>query len=241
VIIEFFESQSNIKKAAMQKFIFLVIIFMTGSIIYSQIPCKDIPTVTYLGKTYNTVQIGTQCWLRENLDAGTMIQGKQNQANNGIIEKYCYNDSTINCDKYGGLYQWAETVQYLFGTSNTTPPSKAFVGNIQGICPTGWHIPTIAEFGILATVNNDNDAVKAVGQGKGYGTGNNVSGFSALLTGNRDNSGAFYNLGNSAYFWSSMEFDEANAQYMDLFLNNSNFYFNNSVKGYGASVRCLKD
>jgi len=42
---------------------------------------------------------------------------------------------------------------------------------------TGWHIPTIAEFGILATVNNDNDAVKAVGQGKGYGTAIMLAGF----------------------------------------------------------------
>jgi len=62
-----------------------------------------------------------------------------------------------------------------------------------------------------------------------------------LLAGNRDNSGAFYNLGNSAYFWSSQEFDDSNAQYMDFSLNDSNFYFNNLSKGFGASVRCLKD
>jgi uncharacterized protein (TIGR02145 family) len=225
----------------MQKIIFLVTLFMITTIIYSQTPCPDTPTVSYSGKTYTTVKIGSQCWLKENLDVGTMIQRKQNQTNNGIIEKYCYNDSTINCDKYGGLYQWAEAVQYLYGAADTTSPTQAFTGNVQGICPTGWHIPTITELGNLSTFNYTNDAVKAIGQGKGEGTATNKSGFSALLAGYRDNNSGFFNLGNSAYIWSSLEFDAANAQYMDIFLNNSNFYFNNFDKRYGISVRCLKD
>jgi hypothetical protein len=55
-------------------------------------------TVTYMGKTYHIVQIGTQYWLKENLDVGTMILGSQNQTNNGRIDKYCYHDSVVNCD-----------------------------------------------------------------------------------------------------------------------------------------------
>ena len=53
-------------------------------------PCPGTPTVTYYGKTYNTVQIGNQCWLKENLDVGTMINtnsSSNKQTNNGIIEK----------------------------------------------------------------------------------------------------------------------------------------------------------
>jgi hypothetical protein len=46
-------------------------------------------TIDYTGKTYNTVKIGIQCWLKENLDAGTMILGSQSPSNNSIIEKYC--------------------------------------------------------------------------------------------------------------------------------------------------------
>ena len=53
---------------------------------------------------------------------------------------------THNCTTYGGLYQWAEAVQYKNGATNATSPSPAFSGNVQGICPTGWHIPTSAEF-----------------------------------------------------------------------------------------------
>jgi len=111
--------------------------------------CAGTPTVVYGNKTYNTVQIGDQCWLKENLDIGTRINGSQNQTDNGTIEKYCYNDSDANCDTYGGLYQWAEAVQYKNGATNTTSPDSAFTGNVQGICPTGWHLPTNDEFTVL--------------------------------------------------------------------------------------------
>src|ERR1035441_9850769 len=87
---------------------------------YSQNPCPNVATVDYAGKTYNTVAIGDQCWLKENLDIGTMINsinggtnGDGNQTNNGTIEKYCYNDDPANCTKYGGLYQWNEAMQYV--------------------------------------------------------------------------------------------------------------------------------
>ena len=87
-------------------------------------------TVQYEGKTYNTVLIGNQCWLKENLDVGTRINLNQSPTNNGIIEKYCYNDNPTNCDTYGGLYKWDEAMQY------TTTEGAI------GICPSGWHIPS---------------------------------------------------------------------------------------------------
>jgi hypothetical protein len=64
-------------------------------------PCVGIPTVEYEGKTFNTVQIGTQCWLKENLDIGTRINGDQNQTNNVVIEKYCYNDDHAYAPQIG--------------------------------------------------------------------------------------------------------------------------------------------
>jgi uncharacterized protein (TIGR02145 family) len=156
--------------------------------------CTGMPTVTYSGKTYNTIQIGNNCWLKENLDVGTMIYGIDTAKNNGIIEKYCYHDDLANCTTYGGLYQWNEAMQYV-----TTEGAR-------GICPTGWHIPTYAELQTLVTtVNNDGNALKAVGQGTGSGAGRNTSGFSALLAGDRYFSGYFYDLGAGAYFWSSTE------------------------------------
>ena len=89
------------------------------------------------GQSYNTVLIGAQCWMAENLNLGTMIQGTTEMSDNSIVEKYCYNNNTANCDVYGGLYQWHEIMQYI-----NTP-------GVQGLCPANWHLPTDAEWTIL--------------------------------------------------------------------------------------------
>ena len=66
-------------------------------------------------KSYTTVQIGSQCWMAENLNIGTRIDGSndQSQQTPEVIEKYCYDDNTTNCNTYGGLYQWDEMMQYV--------------------------------------------------------------------------------------------------------------------------------
>jgi len=204
-------------------------VFMIATILYPQNPCPGTPTITYAGKTYNTVKISTQCWLKENLDVGTMISSSNpadSMRNNSIIEKYCYDNNPNNCATYGGLYLWSEAMEYI-----TTPGTK-------GICPDGWHIPTKAEFEILATVvNNDSDALKAIGQG--FGT--NTSGFSAMLAGYRNYGGGFFNLGSNAFFLSSTEIDAMYESNIGMDDRGSNFAFNTNVKTNGFCVRCLKD
>jgi uncharacterized protein (TIGR02145 family) len=193
------------------------------------LPCPGIPTVTYAGKTYNTVQIGNQCWLKENLDVGTMIQGIDTAKNNGTIEKYCYNNDTINCNTYGGLYQWYEAMQY------STAENK------QDICPSGWHIPTTAEFQTLSdALGGDGNALKAIGQGMYGGEGTNISGFSALLAGMQYYYSDFYNLGYYALFWLSTHTssDIAGLVLLDGY-ERLIFYYNDN-KAYGFSIRCVK-
>jgi uncharacterized protein (TIGR02145 family) len=208
----------------------LVIYFIQCLSIYliaqtKNLPCPGIQTVRYAGITYNTIQIGNQCWLKENLNVGEIISAKQNQTNNGIIEKYCYNDSTINCEKYGGLYQWDEVMQY-----STIEKSK-------GLCPAGWHVPSLKEFQILgAAVNKDGNALKAAG----LGTGTDTSGFSAILGGYRDNNGNF-GVKDGTNFWSSTEANGSDARGFSLTENGSNLYYGNGKKKYGFSVRCEKD
>ncbi|MFA5806018.1 MAG: FISUMP domain-containing protein [Melioribacteraceae bacterium] len=215
----------------MQKIIFLIMLFMMATIIYSQSPCPGVPTVTYAGKTYNTLQVGTQCWLKENLDVGTMIQPWQDASNNTTIEKYCYNNDANNCATYGGLYQWNEAMGYS-RTSGT-----------KGICPDGWHIPTKEEYEALAaTVNNDGNALIAVGQGPGT----NTTGFSAMLAGVRNSSATFTWLGTYPFFLISTETSATDAYHLVLRAQTtygySGFYFEHSGnKGGGYSVRCLKD
>jgi uncharacterized protein (TIGR02145 family) len=212
--------------------------------------------VTYAGESYPTVQIGTQCWFQKNLNVGTMILGANNQTNNSILEKYCYNNDTANCSIYGGLYQWAEAVQYQNGTSNTTSPSPAFTGNVRGICPAGWHLPGDAEYCMLttfldATVNcgyigfSGTDVGGKMMSVNGLWTypnngATNSSGFSAL-PGGFVNTNGFNTLGFNTYFWSSSDFSSNNAFMRHLNYGYLYIYRNYFPKNDGFSVRCLKD
>jgi len=62
-------------------------------------------TIRHGGQSYNTIQIGTQCWMAENLNVGTRIDGVDEMADTGTIEKYCYDDDEANCTTDGGFYQ----------------------------------------------------------------------------------------------------------------------------------------
>ncbi|MFH0734580.1 MAG: FISUMP domain-containing protein [bacterium] len=183
--------------------------------------------INYAGKIYNTILIGGQCWLKENLNVGTRIDGSIDQANNSAIEKYCYNNIEANCTTYGGLYQWNEAMNY-----------SSSGNNVRGICPEGWHIPTLTEFETLeATVGSNSNTLKAIGQG----TGTNTSGFTALLAGHRDNYGSYIYLDYATYFWSSTESDAPRAYYLHLTTENSYIYLLPNYKETGCSVRCCKD
>jgi uncharacterized protein (TIGR02145 family) len=223
-------------------------------------PCPGVASVTYAGETYPTVQIGSQCWLAKNLNVGTMINSAaavDSQKNNGVIEKYCYNNDPANCTTYGGLYQWAEAVQYKNGASNTASPNPAFTGNIQGICPAGWHLPSDAEYCALTTFLDALANCNVFGTSSttagialkstnlwysNVGTqGTNSSGFSALPGGSRNTFGAFYNIGGNTYFWSSSESFATGAIYRYLYYYYSNVFRYNDSKSYGFSVRCTQD
>jgi uncharacterized protein (TIGR02145 family) len=112
---------------------------------------------------YNTVQVGSQCWLARNMNYGNRINVANPQSNDASPEKYCYGDLDSNCtsNNNGGLYQWAEAMQlpYSCNTSNSGVCSDASIGaNRQGVCPAGWHIPTDAELFTLE------DGLKITGQ-----------------------------------------------------------------------------
>jgi uncharacterized protein (TIGR02145 family) len=226
----------------MKNIYFILILILLSDYCYSQLSCPGIPTVSYGGQTYNTVQIGNQCWLKENLNIGIRINGLQQQTNNGTIEKYCYNNDLANCTMYGGLYQWAEAVQYNNGATNTSY-TNSFVNNIvQGICPAGWHIPDKNEFNtLISIVHNDGNSLKAIGQGLGIGRGTNTSGFSAMLNGVRFSDGSFDLLGFYNFFVSSTEWDAMNVYYFDLGIDSALIYLGNNSKTYGRSVRCIND
>jgi len=197
--------------------------------------CPGIPTITYGGQVYNTVQIGTQCWMKENLNIGTRIDGSQDQTNNGIIEKYCYNDNVSNCIVYGGLYQWDEMMQY------TTAPG------VQGICPPVWHLPTDAEWAILTTylggVNVAGGKLKETGtihwQSPNTGA-TNESGFTALPGGYRDFVGVFLSIGGIGGWWSSTNHALGSVN-LEVFYGDDNANPSEYRPKGGFSVPCVKD
>jgi uncharacterized protein (TIGR02145 family) len=182
-----------------------------------------------------------------------MILGANDQTNNSTLEKYCYNNDTANCAIYGGLYQWAEAVQYQNGASNTTSPSPAFSGNVKGICPTGWHVPSDGEFQTLETFLGGVSVAGASMKSttllwSSPNTGaNNSSNFSALPAGLREiNTGNFDRININAYYWSSYANGISNIPFRDLGNNNSfsTRYTANSIDRnieLGFSIRCLKD
>jgi len=187
------------------------------------------------GKSYTTILIGSQCWFAQNLNIGARIDGSVDQSNNGIIEKFCYDNLEINCNVYGGLYQWNEMMQYI-----TTE-------GVQGICPTGWHIPTDAEWTTLIDyLGGENVAGSKL---KETGTSHwnspneatNESGFTALPGGNRYSYGAFGNIGSSGYWRSSTQYNTSNAWYRNMDYDYDGVYTYNGSKVSGFSVRCVKD
>jgi uncharacterized protein (TIGR02145 family) len=101
-------------------------------------------------QSYTTVQIGTQCWMQQNLNVGTEIAGATNQGTNvssaASIQKYCYSDNASNCTSQGGLYQWTQTVGGSSGCDGTGAGRPACTTPIQGVCPANWHIPSHYEW-----------------------------------------------------------------------------------------------
>jgi len=181
------------------------------------------------GQTYETVQIGNQCWIAENLNIGTMINGGLNQTNNTTIEKYCYNNDELNCDTYGGLYQWNEMMHYV--TTEST----------QGICPIGWHLPSEDEFKTLemqlgmtqaqADANgwrgtHEAIASKLAGNSALWWDGPldnsskfGTSGFAALPEGSRHSEGTFNWQHDYAFFWMSTEYIDSYPRFRALHHN----------------------
>lgn len=212
----------------------------------SGIPCPDVPSVTYEGQTYQTIQIGTQCWMKKNINTGKMIKGISKPENNGIVEKYCYDDNTVNCTNYGGLYTWDEMMAYV------SQPGT------QGICPPGWHIPTEKEWCTLATYLDPSvkcDAQDYTGtdlggklkeKGGQYWDKPNIgatneSGFTALGAGTRTFNGKFSFIQSAATFWSSTVSASADALGWTIYNDGANIYRGNNLKTMGFSVRCIKN
>jgi uncharacterized protein (TIGR02145 family) len=190
------------------------------------------------GNLYKTIVIGTQAWMAENLktikynDGAAIPLVKDNTAwSNLTTPGYCWynHDEVTYKATYGALYNW-------------------YTVNTGKLCPTGWHVPTDAEWTKLTDYLGGESI--AGGKLKEIGTthwlspntgATNETGFTALPGGSRYLSGLFYLIGNYDLLWSSLEVNTGNAWYRYMYNDNSGVGRLDYNKNNGISVRCLRD
>lgn len=236
--------------------IFLFLLFSCTKDPVSPVPLPDDPVTDINGNIYQTVRIGNQVWMAENLRTTRYNDGTPITLDTAGLtwtfaktEKYCFYNNTTNADsikKFGALYNW-------------------FVVNSNKLTPKGWHVPTTAEWDILqnymisngynydgtTTGNKIGKALAAkeewiistnTGAIGNNASTNNISGFSAYPSGSRLADGWFVDFGNRCCFWSTEESGVKDyAYYRYLEYSNSYLLSGNWFKANGFSVRCVRD
>ena len=203
-------------------------------------------TVTDIdGNVYETVQIGEQLWMKENLKVTHYNNGDEIPTGYSNSEwaslstgaYTVYNDNEINADTYGYLYNW-----YAIDLET-------------GVCPEDWHVPTDGEYTSLSDHLGGESVAGAKLKECTLGscpesdywnspnTGTtNESGFTGLPGGYRNYYGGYYlGMGYYGYFWSSTEYGNYNAWHRELNYDYSGVYRFSTNKHYGFSVRCIRD
>ena len=173
----------------------------------------------------------------ENLNIGVMVDGDKDQTNDLEIERYCYDNDTTNCDKYGGLYQWAEMMN-LSSECNTKSCANLIKPNHQGICPDGWRLLTEDDFYIVMHANGHKHGAEDI-RATSFG-GYNNSGFSMLGAG-YNWSYEFKRLTEGTYWFYPEEGSSvalANAGYQTKSMTGTGSQ--GAHKTHGFSVRCVK-
>jgi uncharacterized protein (TIGR02145 family) len=190
------------------------------------------------GNCYETIQIGEQLWMAENLKVthyndGDEIPYPSNEDWSSYDEGHygVYDNDPSNADIYGNLYNWA------------------VVDDDRGVCPDGWHVPTDEEYTVLTDYLGGVSVAGGKMKEAGYEHwaspnegATNESGFAGLPAGYRStNSGNYYSMGGDGNFWSSSESSSSDAWYRTLGFNGSNVHRGNYNLRIGFSIRCLKD
>ncbi len=197
--------------------------------------CEDLANVTFDGHTYDLVQIGSQCWFKENLRSdnyrnGDAIPGNLSNSqwtSTNLGAQAVFDNSNANLATYGRLYNWYA------------------VNDARGLCPTGFHVPTDGEWTELVNYLGGEQVAGAKMKSSPSDTpawdGTNSSGFSALPGGYRNYpNGDFYVGGDYGGWWSSSADGSNSAWYRDLYSDNDYVARGSSSLRSGFSVRCLK-
>ena len=238
----------------------------SGTVIFTFVnvqPCADFPTVTDIdGNVYNTVQIGSQCWMKENLRTTRYEDGDSIPAGTyfSSTEPYYYdnNSTSIPLAERGYLYNWP-AVMHGQAASNTVP------SGVQGICPEGWHVPSDAEWmGLTNYVSsqpeyacggNPDYIAKALASKLWWNSysgvcypgdqgvePNNATGFAAVPAGSYLSYG-YNDEGLYANFWSATEFEDypGIARYLGMDYDAPEASHAVGTMSHRFAVRCLRN
>ena len=214
------------------------------------------------GNEYNTVQIGTQCWMRENLRTTQYADNTPIALGTGTASETAYrynpNNSAANVAQYGYLYNRKALLR-------DSDPTSSSPSQIQGICPTGWHVPSLAEWNqMINYVKNTgdyscngvtNNIASALASNMGWtvvesncavgndAASNNGTGFAAVpagvvmpLSGNA----SYQNFQQQAGFWSATG-SASNGSYVSMMYSSAVTSTTSNSVAAAMSVRCVKD
>ena len=169
------------------------------------------------GKTYKTVEFADHEWMAENLRYEGNIELGTEYDTIGSPRRYYPNGSQSAVEEKGYLYNWKAAMNGAEASDDNT-------SSVQGVCPDGWHLPSMLEWKSLKDeLGDDSEYMKEF----------------TLPTAGAYN-GTFINYGNRLYFWSSSEVDSANAYFCTMYELDYNVT-NEAEKGIGVSVRCVKN
>ena len=172
----------------------------------------------------------------ENLNIGEMVDGAEDQSDNDKIERYCYDNDTTNCDRYGGLYQWAEMMGFN-DSCNTKSCAHLIDENHQGICPQDWRIMTYDDFQFILKSENVTHGIDDLKTQNGFG-GYNTTGFSVVGPGyNWDHT--FRGFQESTYFFYPQERDDSTTIPSGMSRGTTSTSHTWKLKTHGFSVRCV--
>ena len=192
----------------------------------------------------------SQVWMAENLNYADSVKTPSLKGQN-----WCYNNDEKNCKVSGRYYSWAAAIDSVALAKDSKNPLNCGYGKtcginrgVQGICPDGWHLPTLHEWGLLSVALGNagvaGDSLKALTGWDYAGTADNngvdAYGFAALPTGRMVSASSLSNVGSNVYYWSSEEDGAYEAQYSNINNIYTKFYLSQGSKKYGQSVRCIK-
>ena len=183
---------------------------------------------------YKTVTIGEQIWMAENLNYATATGSSCNPN----VENFC--------GTYGRLYTWAAAVGKAQDVCGYGHECDLGTGNVQGVCPQGWHLPSEAEWNTLFSetggkTETSGTHLKSTSGWINGGNGSDDYGFSMLPAG-RDADGYYNGVGEYAYFWSSTQLPEGYYSYYPYIMGEyARVMESEEDKDFEQSVRCIKD